>query len=98
MNRIEQRVVKVVVGDEITDIGEAECKKLPPGRRYRYSRKCKYHLENGEIVDSEVRGLTKPKLAARAKDAVELVANTFAVKYDDTDWCITLRLVYKIGV
>jgi hypothetical protein len=40
--RTDVKIIAVEIAGEIQDIGAAAAKALPPGRRYRYSRRILY--------------------------------------------------------
>jgi len=63
MNRI--LITALTITGPVIDIGADAAKKLPPGRRYRYSQAGHITLEDGRTFESNQRGLTRPKLAAR---------------------------------
>lgn len=52
----------------IEDIGEAECKAMPPGRRYRYSMAITYQIERMPEENSFMRHKTKKGLQQRIVD------------------------------
>lgn len=63
MSWVEEKIVKVEPVGEITDIGAAAMKLLPPGRRRRYSRKLIYTLTDGRQFEGMAGGKTKPDMA-----------------------------------
>lgn len=58
----ELLILSVEVTGSIQDIGAAASKAMSASIRYRYSLPIVYTLEDGQRVESVIRGLTKPKL------------------------------------
>jgi hypothetical protein len=58
----ERAVVEVRVNGNIIDIGLAEARAMPPGRRYRYQQQVIYRLSDGAEFVHHISAETKPKL------------------------------------
>jgi hypothetical protein len=91
------KIVSVEYADELIDIGAAACKALPPGRRYRYARKHIYTLENGQQVNGETHGETKPKLVKSMERELKYIAEgyMFASQYSMDgikNWSIVTKI------
>lgn len=92
-------VVDIEVGSQITDIGAAASKALPPGRRYRYSVDVTYTLEDGEKYSSTIRELTKPKLKnAIERETRHVKQRTKSSEYIKDADCWISSYKYYIGV
>lgn len=61
----ELLILSVEVTGPIQDIGAVASKAMNASNRYRYSIPVVYTLEDGQRVESVIRGLTKPKLQER---------------------------------
>jgi hypothetical protein len=57
------KIASVEFSDELIDIGAAAAKAMQPCYRYRYARKHTYVLVDGQRVEGQTTGETKPKLA-----------------------------------
>lgn len=80
----EVRIVQVELVSEVKDIGAGMAKLLPASARFRYSVEVHYVLETGERVGTEIRGLTRPKLAQRVESTKSNIerGGMFAQQFD----------------
>jgi len=88
-------VTSMKVVDSVIDVGVAACKAMPPGSRHRYYVNIQYEAGDGTVINSVVRGMTKPKLQARIKSNLEFIKRGcfFAMRtHDDREWMVILRI------
>jgi hypothetical protein len=95
MNR-EIKIVSVGTTSAVRDVGALAAKVMPACHRYRYIQDVRYTLEDGQVIDSQLRGLTKPKLAKNIQSAAEAAANgsSFAQRSSyDNSWVFIRKLL-----
>ena len=61
----EAPIVEIHPNARVIDIGAAAAKTMPAHARYRYKQGVIYVMDDGRQISSELRALTKPKLAER---------------------------------
>lgn len=100
MSKNDVRIISVEAVGEMTDIGAAACKSLPPGSRYRYARPLRYTLKDGRLVDGQARAETKPKLSKRIEDTTRYARDgmLWACYGDNGEyWGTSMRCAIGVG-
>ena len=96
LNEGELLVVSQEWNGEIVDVGAVAAKAMPPGRRYRYSRKVRYTLSDGKTLDRDDRAMTKPKLQEEFDSTGKMIAGKCFLAsptvHTPDGWCLITRV------
>lgn len=69
----QPKITGVRFDGPLVDVGTTAAKAMPPGRRYRYSRKIIYTIEGRNEEQGCVYGITKPKMQWQFDNHVESI-------------------------
>ena len=100
--RESQPIVAMTVIGTPSDIGAAAAKAMTASRRYRYTQRITYTLEDGTQFEAKLYGLTKPKLKDNIDRQFRHIENreSFADQWQDGDnpavWYTSWRMTISL--